>query len=427
MAQAADIVFIPCGHIACCESCTAVLMGSTKSCPTCRGRITQHVKTYDEGVPAESSGGGGSGGGGTPKTPIERAVQLTVSTGARLPPTIVLLPGEVKTAPTGEREMQVCVRVSAPETPLTRLPCDVSVALDVSSSMDTDATREDEAGNVIRDGFTVLDIAKHACKVIVALLAKEDRLALTVFSSTEKTRTVLPLTLMDEAGVRAAHASLDALRSGGSTDLWKGLELACDALPCEGGPTRSAAVFILTDGEPNVDPPAAPPPPHSASEDPAPARGAAAAPGPSPQLGASAAAPLSLLDQLASAVQGLVLKLTSSEGGGASDGATSPSPSPPSPTGGSGEGPASAASLPARYASALAAYKAAHPAFTAALRLFGFGCVFSSFSFHCPLVLRFTISPLPSLTPSPPPSFPPRTARRHPTPPPFPPPPQLCP
>ena len=58
--RTADIVFIPCGHIACCETCAASVMSANRPCPSCRAPIDQRFKTFFQGVPAEESEGGGA-------------------------------------------------------------------------------------------------------------------------------------------------------------------------------------------------------------------------------------------------------------------------------------------------------------------------------------------------------------------------------
>mmetsp|Transcript_8619 Transcript_8619/g.15254 ORF Transcript_8619/g.15254 Transcript_8619/m.15254 type:complete len:109 (-) Transcript_8619:119-445(-) len=40
-----DAVFIPCGHVCCCESCAKQIQGSSEHrCPICRGNVAQVVK-----------------------------------------------------------------------------------------------------------------------------------------------------------------------------------------------------------------------------------------------------------------------------------------------------------------------------------------------------------------------------------------------
>lgn len=42
-----NTVCVPCGHRAMCLECSTDIMNQTKSCPICRAKITQIVKTFD--------------------------------------------------------------------------------------------------------------------------------------------------------------------------------------------------------------------------------------------------------------------------------------------------------------------------------------------------------------------------------------------
>lgn len=47
MDRARAIIFLDCGHIACCEECSVVLMNETKQCPTCRRNIRECRRCYN--------------------------------------------------------------------------------------------------------------------------------------------------------------------------------------------------------------------------------------------------------------------------------------------------------------------------------------------------------------------------------------------
>ena len=61
---------------------------------------------------------------------------------------------------------------------------------------------------------------------------------------------------MDNEGKTKALAALERLKSGGSTNLWDGLRVGLEILAEQQRPMDSnAALFLLTDGCPNVEPP----------------------------------------------------------------------------------------------------------------------------------------------------------------------------
>lgn len=141
------------------------------------------------------------------------------------------------------------------ETPQTiPLPTDLCLVIDVSGSMcarTTTSTGEREETNL-----SVLDVVRHAAKTLATAMKPEDRLAIVTFSTA--VTTLLPLTSMDVAGKASAFAALDTMCPTSSTNLWggisRGLE-AFDSSSSEETSFRNAAMFVLTDGMPNVTPP----------------------------------------------------------------------------------------------------------------------------------------------------------------------------
>jgi len=41
------MIFLDCGHIACCEECSGVIMNGTRECPTCRQYIRECRRYYN--------------------------------------------------------------------------------------------------------------------------------------------------------------------------------------------------------------------------------------------------------------------------------------------------------------------------------------------------------------------------------------------
>lgn len=132
-----------------------------------------------------------------------------------------------------------------------RLPCDMCVVVDVSGSMQQEATIKDvhEAG---APWLSVLDIVRHAVKTVVHTLCPGDRLGIVAYSDTAT--TVLGLTDMSSGGKEAADQALKRLEANGQTNLWDGLHTGLEMLRCGARPAATAALLLLTDGVPNVEP-----------------------------------------------------------------------------------------------------------------------------------------------------------------------------
>ncbi len=134
-----------------------------------------------------------------------------------------------------------------------RSPVDIVCVIDISGSMAEEATAHNAAGGVEHHGLSLLDIAKHAVGTVIHSLGAQDRLALVSYS--DKARKELDLTAMDAAGHARADAVLKALHTEGSTNIWDALREGMDVLRAQPRGGRIPAVFLLTDGQPNVEPP----------------------------------------------------------------------------------------------------------------------------------------------------------------------------
>lgn len=128
--------------------------------------------------------------------------------------------------------------------------------VDVSGSMGTDAS----AQGVEDCGLSLLDIVKHAVKTVISTLNENDRLSIVSYSN--NATMLFDLMPMNNVGKENAISLLSRLIPGGMTNLWDGLYTGLEILKNRsvsigGGSSveNNAALLLLTDGEPNIEPP----------------------------------------------------------------------------------------------------------------------------------------------------------------------------
>jgi hypothetical protein len=131
---------------------------------------------------------------------------------------------------------------------------DIVCVIDVSGSMSGEVNVKKETGAVERNGLSRLDIVKHAMKTIIKSLSNNDRLAIVKF--TTNATTVMKLTNMTPQNQTSAIAKIDALVPENQTNIWDGLKMALDMFLNSNinANMRNSAIFLLTDGAPNMEP-----------------------------------------------------------------------------------------------------------------------------------------------------------------------------
>ncbi|KAF3116539.1 hypothetical protein TWF706_004166 [Orbilia oligospora] len=149
-----------------------------------------------------------------------------------------------------------------------RAPLDLCCVIDVSGSMEESAPAQSEDGKTKEDtGLTILDVVKHAMKTIIATLNDDDRLAIVAFDT--RAELITDFQYSTASGKSSLNGSVDRLEPKASTNLWDGLKMGMNLLhdlqhksEASGSSTtakkannRLASLFILTDGQPNVNPP----------------------------------------------------------------------------------------------------------------------------------------------------------------------------
>jgi hypothetical protein len=100
-----------------------------------------------------------------------------------------------------------------------RTPVDICCVIDVSGSMESEATFQNASGLSESHGLSYLDVVKHAVATIISSLEPSDRLSLVKYST--EAVTVLSLVHMNPEGKAAADLVLKALQTEDSTGLRK--------------------------------------------------------------------------------------------------------------------------------------------------------------------------------------------------------------
>lgn len=123
--------------------------------------------------------------------------------------------------------------------------------IDVSGSMDTEASVSNGSGE--SDGFSRLDLVKHSVRTVIEVLEPQDSIMLITFSNDAKVK--LDLTPMTDQGKDIAIQTLSNISTEGMTNIWDGLRVGLLNVQKISDPNVNISMMLLTDGEPNQNPP----------------------------------------------------------------------------------------------------------------------------------------------------------------------------
>ena len=147
---------------------------------------------------------------------------------------------------------KLLVSVNTPDIE-TRPPVDIVLCIDVSGSMGTEATLKGDSGETIRNGISVLSLTVAAAKTIIASLNEKDNISVVTY--TDKAKTIIENMSCSEENKISMGLQLDQLRPLNTTNLWQGINQSLDLLHSTSPECRQKAIFLLTDGVPNIVPP----------------------------------------------------------------------------------------------------------------------------------------------------------------------------
>ena len=143
------------------------------------------------------------------------------------------------------------ITVLPPETG-SRIETVVIAMLDVSGSMGTEASLPNDTTGESQ-GFSRLDLVKHSMRTIKELLNEKDHLAIITFS--DRAEVKMQLARMNARGKQAADESIESLLPDASTNIWDALRLGIETARKPICRDKNVVLLLLTDGEPNINPP----------------------------------------------------------------------------------------------------------------------------------------------------------------------------
>jgi uncharacterized protein YegL len=129
---------------------------------------------------------------------------------------------------------------------------DLVLVLDHSGSTNIAVEAQDENGKNIENGFSVLDILKHAAKMVSKTLNSQSRLSIVIFDN--NVETLFDLMPMSEMNCSQAIGHIERISPGGQTNMWGGIDRAIAILDNREDKSRNSAILVLTDGVPNIRP-----------------------------------------------------------------------------------------------------------------------------------------------------------------------------
>lgn len=157
----------------------------------------------------------------------------------------------------------VIVKVTPPKIPAddkkaSHVPCDITLVIDVSSSMnnrapvprDLDEPDKETDDHPVEDqGLSVLDLVKHSCRTILSSMDERDRLAIVTFSGSSN--ILQGLTFTTDANKEEAKEHIEKMSGKGVTNLWSAIKSGIDVFRDAEDVGNVPAIMVLTDGVPN--------------------------------------------------------------------------------------------------------------------------------------------------------------------------------
>ena len=149
------------------------------------------------------------------------------------------------------KDNNLLVNIQMPEVEV-RPPVDIVLCIDVSGSMGEEATLKGSSGETIHNGISVLSLTITAGKTVLTTLHEEDNASIVIY--TDKATILASNVSCTPENVELLFTQLDSLKPQNTTNIWDGLHKSLEILRTTSPIQKLKAVFLLTDGIPNVVP-----------------------------------------------------------------------------------------------------------------------------------------------------------------------------
>lgn len=139
-----------------------------------------------------------------------------------------------------------------PTTTIDRKPLMLFTLIDVSGSMGSACGQN---ANGESDGYNRLDLVKHTLNTIITSLTDQDKICIIKFSTVAE--MFAQLTYCSESNKKLLIERIKNIQPDGQTNIWDALRLCLDCIAGQGSEADefNTEVYLLTDGEPNINPP----------------------------------------------------------------------------------------------------------------------------------------------------------------------------
>jgi Mg-chelatase subunit ChlD len=131
-------------------------------------------------------------------------------------------------------------------------PVDLFCCVDVSGSMGSScAGQTDGRTEYVENGFSLLDLVRHALKTVIQTLRPQDRLSIITFNNNAQTR--IQIQNMSEEGKKLAYACAESISHGGGTNMQKAITYSVLEVLNRQDKSRNPSILFFTDGQSQVN------------------------------------------------------------------------------------------------------------------------------------------------------------------------------
>jgi Mg-chelatase subunit ChlD len=113
------------------------------------------------------------------------------------------------------------------------------------------AGQTDGRTEYVENGFSLLDLVRHALKTVIQTLRPQDRLSIITFNNNAQTR--IQIQNMSEEGKKLAYACAESISHGGGTNMQKAITYSVLEVLNREDKSRNPSILFFTDGQSQVN------------------------------------------------------------------------------------------------------------------------------------------------------------------------------